>query len=137
MPQYVAKLATLQLNLTGLEPSELQGDMIVCPLLYEDGSALSLVTMCVAKRRWFYEKAMIGLSLVELDENTRAVQVYFSELLTAPTSNSDVPFLMRYGAMVKAMLVTHAKTSNMGALLNLRRSEAQKRPASQGQFPPY
>ena len=121
MPDYVVTLTSMQLTLIGLQPSEVQNDMIVCPLLYEDGGSLSLVTMCIAKRRWLYEKAMVALSLVHLDENTRTTQVYFKELLPAPVDDSDLPFLMRYGSMVKAMLLTHAKTSDMGRLLNVRK----------------
>jgi hypothetical protein len=92
--------------------------------MYEDGSALSLVTMCIAKRGWFKETPMVAISIVEMDENTRVVQVYFKELMAVPVDDSDVPFLMRYGSMVKAMLVVHAKTSNMGKLVNLRKRGA-------------
>jgi len=99
--------------------------MIICPLHYEDGTSLSLVTMCIAKRGWLYEKAMVALSLVNLDENTRVVEVYFKQLMVFPSDDTDVQFLMRYGAMVKAMLVTHAKVSNMGKLVNLQRRDAR------------
>jgi hypothetical protein len=95
------------------------------PLAYEDGSALSLITMCVAKRGWFREKPMLVLSIVELDHNTRAVQVYFKELIAIPVDETDVPFTLRYSSMIKAMLVTHAKVSNMGKLVNLRRRKAR------------
>ena len=56
MPEYVEKLISVQLTLIGLHPKT-QDDVIVCPLMYEDGSALSLVTMCMAKRGWFREIA--------------------------------------------------------------------------------
>jgi hypothetical protein len=123
MPEYVAKLTNMSLCLIGLQPA-MQDDITICPLVYEDGSELSLITMCIAKRGWFRETPMVAISLVELDEHTRAVQVYFRQLITVPVDDSDVPFLMRYGAMVKSMLATHAKISNMGKLVNLRRSEA-------------
>ncbi|MDB5605101.1 MAG: hypothetical protein JWP25_2001 [Bradyrhizobium sp.] len=124
MPEYVTKLTSMQLTLIGLQP-KMQDDVMICPLMYEDGSALSLLTMCVAKRGWLHKKPLIALSLVELDGNTRVVQVYFKELMTVPVNDSDVTFLLRYGTMVKAMLVTHAKVSNMGKLVNLRRREAR------------
>lgn len=124
MPEYVKTLISVQLTLIGLQP-ETQDDVTACPLMYEDGSALTLVTMCVAKRGWFRETPMLVVSIVELDENTRAVQVYFRELMAAPIDDSDIPFVMRYATMVKSMLVTHAKSSNMGKLTNLRRRESR------------
>src|SRR3954454_16571501 len=113
MPEYVAKLTNMSLTLIGLQPT-MQDDMTVCPLVYEDGSALSLITMCVAKRGWFREKPMLVLSIVELDQNTSVVQVYFKHLMAVPVDETDVPFTLRYSSMIKAMLVTHAKVSNMG-----------------------
>jgi hypothetical protein len=124
MPEYVAKLTNMSLTLIGLQPT-MQDDMTVCPLVYEDGSALSLITMCVAKRGWFREKPMLVLSIVELDQNTSVVQVYFKHLMAVPVDETDVPFTLRYSSMIKAMLVTHAKVSNMGKLVNLRRREAR------------
>jgi len=124
MPEYVAKLTNMSLILIGLQPT-MQDDITVCPLLYEDGSALSLITMCVAKRGWFREKPMLVLSIVELDQNTRVVQVHFKQLMAVPVDETDVPFTLRYSSMIKAMLVTHAKVSNMGKLINLRRRGSQ------------
>jgi hypothetical protein len=123
MPEHVAKLTNLSLTLIGLQPTR-QDDITVCPLVYEDGGTLSLITMCVAKRGWFRERPMLVLSIVELDQNTRVVQVYFKQLMAVPVDETDVPFTLRYSSMIKAMLVTHAKVSNMGKLVNLRRREA-------------
>ena len=67
---------------------------------------------------------MLVVSIVELDENTRAVQAYFREMMAVPVDDSDAPFLLRYSSMIKAMLVTHAKVNKMGKLVNLRRREA-------------
>lgn len=124
MPEYVAKLTNMQLTLIGLQPT-LQDDLTVCPLMYEDGTALSLITMCIAKLGWFREKPMLVVSIVELDQNTRVVQVYFKQLIAVPIDETDVPFTLRYSSMVKAMLVTHAKVSDTGKLVNLRRREAR------------
>ena len=126
MPEYVAKLISVQLSLIGLQPTT-QDDMTVCPLMYEDGSALSLIAMCIAKRGWLRETPMLVVSIVGLDQDTRVVQTYFKELMTVPANDSDIPFVMRYVTMVKSMLVTHAKVSNMGKLVNLRRREATLR----------
>lgn len=120
MPDHVATLTDQSLTLIGLQPETLN-DVTVCPLLYEDGSALSLVTMCIAKRGWFYEKPMLTVSLVGIDEETKIVKVYLKQLMVPPIDDTDVQFLMRYGAMVKAMLGTHSRSSNMGKLVNLRR----------------
>ena len=38
--------------------------------------------------------------------------------MTVPIDDSDIPFVMRYVTMVKSMLVTHAKVSNMGKLVS-------------------
>ena len=61
---------------------------------------------------------MLVVSIVEMDQDTRVVQVYFRELMTVPIDDSDIPFVMRYVTMVKSMLVTHAKVSNMGKLVS-------------------
>ena len=124
MPEYVAKLTSLSLSLIGLQP-ETNEDVIICPLIYEDGSVLSLITVCVAKRGWFKETPMLALSLAQLDEDTRAVTVYFKQLMTVPSDDSDLPCMLRYSAMVEAMLETHAKLGEMGKLLNLQRREAR------------
>jgi hypothetical protein len=124
MPDYVAKLTNMSLTLIGLQPT-MQEDISLCQLMYEDGSELSLITMCIAKRGWFGETPMVAISISQMDENTRVVQVYYKELIAVPVDDSDVPFQLRYAAMVKAMLVTHAKVSNMGKLVNLRRRGAK------------
>jgi hypothetical protein len=124
MPEYVTKLTSTSLVLIGLQPAT-QDDMTVCPLLYEDGSALSLITMCIAKRGWFREKPMLVISIVELDQSTRIVQVYCKQAMAVPIDEADVPFTLRYSSMIKAMLLTHAKASNMGKLINLRRREGR------------
>lgn len=124
MPYYVASLTTLQLTLIGLQP-QTRDDIVFCPLMYDDGSALSFVTMCVAKRGWFRETPTLVLSIVELDGSTRIAQVYLRQDMPLPVDENDVQFLVRYGAMVKAMLVTHAKSSNMGKLTNLHRKSTR------------
>jgi hypothetical protein len=128
MPEHVAALTNMSLTLIGLLPI-MQDDMTVCPLVYEDGTALSLITMCVAKRSWFREKPMLLLSIVQLDQDTGVVQVYFKRLMAVPVDDNDIPFTLRYSSMIKAMLVTHAKVSNSGKLINLQRREARQRPA--------
>jgi hypothetical protein len=120
MPDYVASLVTLQLTLIGLQ-SQVRDDAIFCPLMYENGNTLSLVTMCIAKRRWFRETPTLVLSIVELDDNTKIVQVYLRQVMPLPANEHDVQFLIRYDATVRALLVTHAKSSNMGRLTNLHR----------------
>lgn len=119
MPDYVASLTTLQLTLIGLQP-QTSDDIVFCPLMYEDGSVLSFVTMCAAKRGWFRETPALVLSIVELAGSTRIAQLYLRQDTPLPVDENDAQFLIRYGAMAKAMLVTHAKSSNMGRLTNLR-----------------
>ena len=51
MPQYVANAVRMPLVRMGLQPSEAQDDLVSCPLEYEDGTVLSLILMCIAKRR--------------------------------------------------------------------------------------
>jgi hypothetical protein len=118
MPEYVEKLISVQLTLIGLQP-ETQDDVTVCPLMYEDGSTLSLVTMCIGQRGWFREKPMLVVSIVELDQNTGTVQVYSSETIAVPTDTNDVLFMIRLVAMVRASAWTVAETSNMGECVNL------------------
>jgi hypothetical protein len=119
MPEYVAQLIRLPLARMKLEPSEAEDDIVSCSLLYENGSVLSLVVMCIAKRGWFREKPMLVVSIVALDETTRAVQVHSSETIAVPTDANDVLFMIRLVAMVRASAWTVAATSNMGECLSL------------------
>jgi hypothetical protein len=123
MPDYVAQL--IRLPRMGLEPSEATDDIVTCPLLYEDGTVLSLVVMCIAKRGWFNrEKPALAISIVALSEATRAARVYLSETVAVPTDDSDLPFMLRFVAMVKAMIWTHAATGNMGECKSFPKGKA-------------
>jgi hypothetical protein len=119
MPDYVAQLIQLPLARMKLEPSEAEDDIVSCSLLYENGAVLSLVVMCVAKRGWFREKPMLVVSIVELDEHTRAVQVHSRETMAVPTDPDDVLFVLRLTSMIRAMTWTVAATSNMGECISL------------------
>ena len=119
MPQYVAQLIRLSLIRMKLEPSEAEDDIVSCSLAYENGTALSLVVMCVAKRGWFREKPVLTVSIIELDDNTRAVQVHSRETMDVPTGPDDLPFVLRFSSMVRAMALTLAATSNLGECVSL------------------
>lgn len=119
MPEYVAKLVRLTLTRMGLEPSEAQDDVVVCPLTYENGNALSLVVMCVAERGWFREKRILVASVVTLDEATRATRV-FSQLNTSvPAGPTDVHFMLSFSARVKAIAQSVAMDCQTGRLVSL------------------
>jgi hypothetical protein len=119
MPNYVAELVRLPLVRMDLEPSEAEDDLVTCPLLFEDGTVLSLVVMCVAKRGWFREKAVLIVSVVSLDENSRAVQVYMRDTMDVPSGPSDLPFAIKLSAKVRAIAWSLAATSNMGECVSL------------------
>ena len=119
MPEYIAQLIRLPLVRMRLQPSEAEEDVINCSLLYENGTVLSLVAICIAKRGWFRERPLLVVSIVKLDDNTRAVQVYYKETMAVPTDPDDVPFTLRFTAMVRAMAWTVAATSNMGECVSL------------------
>jgi hypothetical protein len=119
MPEYVAQLIRLPLARMKLEPSEAEDDIVSCSLLYANGTVLSLVVMCIAKRGWFREKPMLVVSIVELDANTRAVQVHSRETMAVPTDPNDVPFMIRFVAMVRASAWTVAAISSMGECVSL------------------
>lgn len=118
MPEYVAQLIRLPLARMKLEP-DAKDDIVSCSLVYENGVVLSLVVVCVAKRGWFREKPMLIVSIIELDDNTRAVQVHSRETMAVPTDPDDLPFVLRFTSMVRAMAWTVAGTSNMGECVSL------------------
>lgn len=119
MPEYVAQLVRMPLTRMKLGPSEAVDDIVSCSLVYENGTVLSLVVMCIAKRGWFRETPMLLVSIVELDDNTRVVQVHSRETMAVPTDPDDVPFVLRFTAMVRAMAWTLAATSNIGECVSL------------------
>lgn len=119
MPAYIARLITMPLKRMGLQPSEAQDDLISCPLQYEDGTVLSLVVMCIAKRRWFREKPALVISAVTLEGSPRTVTVHLSETMDAPIGPDDLPFAVRLSAKVRAIAWTIAATGAMGECVSL------------------
>lgn len=119
MPEYVADLVRLPLLRLGLEPSPLQDDIVTCSLMYEDGTELSVVVMCVAERRWFRERPVLLLSFVEFDGNTRATKVYHTERMPVPTGPSDFPFMVQVSIRVRAIAWSLAATAGMGECRSL------------------
>lgn len=119
MPDYVASLIRLSLAQMKLQSSEVEDDIVRSNLKYENGAVLPLVVMCIAKRGWFRETPMLVLSIVELDHNTRAVQVYARETIALPIGPDDLPFVIRFSAMLRAMAWTLAATSDMGECVSL------------------
>jgi hypothetical protein len=119
MPDYVANLVRLPLVRMELEPSEATNDAVLCSLLYENGTVLTLVVMCIARSGWFREKPMIVVSIVEMNDNAKIVRVHARENMAIPTDPHDMPFVLRLTAMVRAMAWTLAATSNMGECKSL------------------
>lgn len=118
MPEYVAQLIRLPLTRMKLEP-EAEDDIVNCSLVYENGAVLSLVVMCIAKRGWFSKTPMLIVSIVELDDKTRSVQIRSRETMAVPTDPDDLTFVLRFTAMVRAMAWTLAATSDMGECVSL------------------
>lgn len=119
MPEYVAQLIRMPLARMKLEPSEAEDDIVRCSLTYENGAVLSLVVMCIARRGWFRDRPLLVVSIVELDDNTRAVQVHSRETMAVPTAPDDLPFVLRLTSLVRAMAWTLAVTSDMGECVSL------------------
>jgi hypothetical protein len=119
MPAYVAQLIRMPLARMELEPSEAEEDIVSCALHYENGTVLSLVVMCIAKRGWFRETPMLVVSIVGLESNTGAVQVHSRETMAVPADPDDVQFVLSFTAMVRAMAWTVAATNNIGECVSL------------------
>lgn len=124
MPDYVAQLVMMPLLRIGLQPLN-SDDVITCDLFYEDGSALSLVLLCIAKRRWFLEKPVLLVSIAALDHDTRATAVYYRETMALPRSPTDLKFALRLSAQVKAMAWSLAGTEGRGECVSLPRASRQ------------
>ena len=119
MPEYVAQLVWMPLVRMKLEPTGGDDDIVTCSLVYENGAVLSLVVMCVAKRGWFREKPAITVSIVGLDDSTRAAQIHSRETIDVPTGPDDLPFVLRFSSLVRAMAWTLAATSDLGECVSL------------------
>lgn len=118
MPDYVADLIVTTLNRMRLEPIY-EEDFISCGLLYEDGTALELIVMCVAKRRWLRERPLLTLSAISRGNLTRAVQVHLRDTMDVPDGPNDLQFMVRLVAKVRATAWSLAETSRMGECLSL------------------
>ena len=120
MPDDIATLVRIPLARLGLDPSDVTDDMVMCSLDYEDGTVVSMIVMCTAERGWFNRiKPVISLSFAELDANTRVVKVHFNETIPVPTGPSDLQFLVRFAAKVRATAWALAVTGGMGECLSL------------------
>jgi hypothetical protein len=120
MPAYIASLVRTPLERMGLDPSDVTDDMIICPLVYEDGTVVSIVVMCTTQRGWFNRiKSVASLSFVELDEHARILKMHFNENMPLPTGPDDLPFIMRFAAKVRATAWALALTGNIGECLSL------------------
>lgn len=120
MPDYIAKLVRGSLAQLGLESSDATDDMIMCPLIYESGATVSIIVMCTTERGWFNRiKPTISLSFVTLDGDTRATTVHFNETMSLPTGPSDLQFLLRFAATVRAAAWTLAVIGGMGECISL------------------
>jgi hypothetical protein len=102
-----------------LEPSEAEDDIVKCSLAYENGTVTSLVVMCIAKRGWIKNKPLLVVSIVELDSSMRVVRIYSSEAIGVPTGPDDLPFALRFSALVRAMAWTVTATSTLGECVSL------------------
>ena len=119
IPLFVAVLVRTQLQSMGLMPDDVTDDMILCRLDYEQGS-VSIIVMYTTEHRWFRRaKPVVSLSLVEQDENTRAVKVHFNETMPIPSGSSDLQFSLRFAAKIKAMAWALAATTNLGECASL------------------
>ena len=120
MPDYIALLVRTPLARLGLDPSDATDDMVMCPLEYEDGTVVSIVVMCTAERGWFNRiKPVVSLSFVELGDNTKAMKVHLNETMAVPTGPSDLQFLTRFAAKIRATAWSLAVTGGMGECLSL------------------
>ena len=120
MPEYVTELLKLTLVRLELHTADTGEDAVTVPLRYEDGTELSVVILCVAQHRWLRrEQPMILLSVVELDSNTQAVQVFARELMPVPSGPDDFPFMVRLSAKIRATAWSIAATSGFGECMSL------------------
>ena len=119
MPEHVAQLITMPLERMGLRPSDVQNDFISYPLQYEDGTVLSLVVMCIAKRGWFREKPVLIISAVTQEGSPRTAKVHFRDSMDYPAGPDDLPFALRISAKIRAIAWTIAATGDMGECLSL------------------
>ncbi|TPM99530.1 hypothetical protein [Mesorhizobium sp. B2-1-3A] len=122
MPDYVAELVKLCLTQLGLYPSDEHKDVITAPLRYQDGTELSVVIMCMAKKGWFREKPMVSVAIAKLDASMRATDIYLREVMPLPYGPSDLPFLLALNTNIRAMAWTVAATAGLGECLELPRS---------------
>jgi hypothetical protein len=115
MPQYVFDLIKLQLCRMGLELEEPRNDLVGYPIMYENGTVLVLLIMCISERGWFnQEKPMIVVSIASVDDNTRAVKAYTRETIAVPTTPNDVGFMIRIAALIRASAWSIASSAGIG-----------------------
>lgn len=120
MPGHVSDLVHMCLTRMGLDPFK-GDDMITCPLMYEDGTELSIVFMCVPKRGWFRVRSVLLVSLVQLEHDTGTVTVYSRNTVDYPAGPHDLEFVMMLPQLVSVIAWSHAARGDMGECVELPR----------------
>ena len=120
MPEYVADLIHMPLTRMGLDPFR-GDDMITCSLMYEDGTELGVAFICVSKRGWFRERAVLLVSLVQVHHDTGAVTVHTRNTIECPRGPHDLEFVMLLPKLVSVIAWTHAARGGMGECADLPR----------------
>lgn len=119
MPDSVTELAKLGLTQLGLVPSVEHKDIITASLRYENGTELSVIVMCLAKRSWFREKPTVAVSIAKLDASMKATDIYMREVMPVPYGPTDLQFLLALNTNIRAMAWTIAATAGMGECTSL------------------
>jgi len=121
MPNYVADLIKMPLGRMGLKQVMDGGDSLSYSLTYADGSELAVIFMCIAERRWFWERIVLLVSLIGMDPGTKVVTVYRRNTLQPPQGASDIGFAIRVSKLVRVMAWIHAENGGMGDCVDLPR----------------
>lgn len=118
MPGHVSDLVHMCLTRMGLDPFR-GDDMITCPVMYEDGTELSIVFMCVPKRRWFREDTVLLVSLVQLDRDNGPVVVHVKKTIDCPSGPHDLQFVMTIPRLVRLIAWSHGIRADTGECVSL------------------
>jgi hypothetical protein len=111
----------MPLGRMGLEQVMDEGDSLGYALTYANGAELAVVFMCIAERRWFWERKVLLVSLIGMDPGTKVVNVYSRNTLQPPRGASDIGFAIRVSKLVRVMAWVHAETGGMGECVDLPR----------------
>lgn len=115
MPRWVAELITLPMHQLGLTVTAIEQNVISCPINYEDGTEVSVLISCVARKRFLIQDAkFVSVTFAIMGSEYEVRRILHQDTMALPANSSDISFVFKLSAKVRAIGWSLAGTTEMG-----------------------